>query len=143
MEAAGVVDLGLSRAEFWELTPRRFGAMMDRFIDREIRHERRTGMLAALYANAHRDEKERPDPFAIEDFAPALRNGEPPEPKFDGPAFLKPCAECGVPKWQGHHPDCATGQRYFTRSLAKVTRATEDAYEVVKRSGKPYLERAK
>lgn len=143
MEAAGVVDLGLSRGEFWELTLRQFGAMMDRFVDREIRHERRTGMLAALYANAHRDEKARSEPFTVEDFAPALRGTrtEPAEPPFDGPAFLKPCPECLTPKWRGHLIGCKTGERQFSRGLAQATQMAEKAQELAARTGKPFLER--
>jgi hypothetical protein len=142
MEAAGVVDLGLSSAEFWELTPRRFGTMMDRFFDREIRHERQTGLLAALYANAHRDEEKRSEPFTIEDFAPALRNdaAKSAEPAFDGPAFLKPCAECGTPKWRGHLIWCKTGERQFARVLGKAQSKATEAQEKAAQVGKAFLE---
>jgi hypothetical protein len=76
MEAAGVVEIGLSRAEFWALTHRQFQNLFDRYIDREIRHERRTALLATLYANAHRDPQKRAQPFTLEDFAPPLRGSE-------------------------------------------------------------------
>ena len=144
MEAAGVVDIGLSRAEFWELTPRQFQGFFDRYQDREVRHERRTGLLAALYANAHRDTDERPEPFTVDDFAPALRGAtvtKQAEPPFEGPAFLRPCAECGTPKWRGHLIGCKTGERQFSRALGKANRITEEAQERTESFGKPFLER--
>jgi hypothetical protein len=69
MEAAGVVEIGLSRAEFWALTPRQFQNLWERYQDREIRHDRRTALLAAMYRNAHLRSGEAP--FTIEHFAPS------------------------------------------------------------------------
>lgn len=51
--------------------------------DRKVRREDyRAGVLACLFANAHRDQKERPRPFRPSDFFPSL--AEPrPEPTDD------------------------------------------------------------
>jgi hypothetical protein len=145
MEAEAVVDIGLSRSEFWEMTPRQFQAMRNRYTDREIRHERRTGLLAALYANAHRDPDKRAEPFTIEDFAPALRKSasEPAEPAFEGPAFLKPCPECGIAKWQGHMEWCKTGQKHFGQALDRAKASVQQGKELTERQGKPIVERRK
>jgi len=142
MEAEAVVDIGLSRAEFWELTPRQFQTFRDRYADREIQHERRTGLLAALYANAHRDQGTRSEPFTVEDFAPAIRGtrAQPVEPPYEGPAILKPCPECGVPKWRGHLPDCKTGARQFSRAVGKARHMSEKAQEKIANFGKPIVE---
>lgn len=140
MEAAAV-EIGLSLAEFYDLTPSRFLNLFDRYLDREVRHARQASIMSVLYANAHRDEETRPDPFTIEDFAPALRNhvNQRPTKPFDGPAFLRPCDECGTPKWQGHLPHCQAGQRQFQGTLDKVTRATERAREKAETFGKGFL----
>jgi hypothetical protein len=144
MEAEAVVDIGLSLSEFWQLTPRQFQTMRIRYTDREIRHERRTGLLAALYANAHRDPDKR-GLFTVEDFAPALRQSaaEPAEPAFDGPPFLKPCPECGIPKWQGHMEWCKTGQKHFGRALNRAKASVQEGKKLTERQGKPILERPK
>jgi len=38
MEATAVVEIGLSRAEFWSLTPRQFDKFFEAFIEREKRN---------------------------------------------------------------------------------------------------------
>ena len=76
MEAAAV-EVGLSLDEYYSLTPRRWQLIFERYVDREIRHERSIGMLAMLYANAHRDYEKHPKAYRIEDFAPALRDSKP------------------------------------------------------------------
>ena len=136
MEAAAVVELGLRPADFWDLTQRQFQAMLDRHVDREIRHERSFHTLTALFANAN---FKLDEPATVDSFAPPLR-GAPHEPPFDGPAFLKPCRECKVPRWQGHLPDCQTGQRQFQATLGKVRRATERAQEMAAAHGRGFLE---
>jgi hypothetical protein len=65
--------VGLSRAEFWDLTPRHWERIWERYVDKQIREDRRFGQLAAVYANIHRDREEHPQPYTIENFAPALR----------------------------------------------------------------------
>jgi hypothetical protein len=143
MEAAAV-EIGLSLTEFYALTPHRFFNLYDRFVDREIRHARQANILSVLYANSHRDQQARSTPFTLDDFAPALRgsevarNGPKPKP-FDGPAFLRPCDECGTPKWQGHLADCQTGQRQFQGMLDKTTRAVERMHEQAAEAGKGHL----
>lgn len=142
MEAAAV-EIGLSLAEFYGLTPSRFFNLYDRYVDREIRHARQFNVLTTLYANAHRDEAKRPQEFIIDDFAPALRSqvaesGPRPAP-FEGPAFLRPCDECGTPKWQGHLPGCKAGQRQFQGALDKAVHASEKIHEQIAEHGKGHL----
>jgi hypothetical protein len=139
MEAAAVVDIGLTRAEFWELTPRRFQAMLDRFMSREIHRDRQQQILTTIFANVYRDPKERAAPYTIDDFAPAMP-GTDAKPKFDGPPFLRPCDECGVPKWQGHSPYCETGRKHFEGILAAVSESTQNVHTLVDSVGKVYLE---
>jgi hypothetical protein len=40
----------------------------------EARADLRTGILASLIANVHRDRKKRPEPFVPEDFMPGFDN---------------------------------------------------------------------
>lgn len=136
MEAAAVSEIGLSRDEFWSLTPRQFQRFYDRYREREIRHERRTALLATMYRNAHRSDGEQP--FTIDDFAPPLPSQQ--EPAFEGPAFLKPCRECKVPKWQGHLLGCKLGQRQFEQAVAKATHAAERAQEKAAQHGQVVIE---
>ena len=137
MEAAAVVEIGLTRAEFWDLTPRQFQAFMDRHVDREIRHDRRIALLAVMYRNAHRGDGEQV--FTLDDFAP-LRQTANAEPPWTGPAFLKPCPECKVPKWQGHRPDCKIGQRQFENAAGRAKQETEQALDMIAAHGKTWLE---
>jgi hypothetical protein len=48
--------LGLTDAEFWEMTPREFFAVWEQYLDAEERADRRIGMLYTMYYNAHRAE---------------------------------------------------------------------------------------
>lgn len=139
MEAAAVVEIGITRAAFWNLTPREFRALWDRHTDREIRHARQIGQICALFANANRDTKKHPEPFTIDDFAPQERGATQDRP-FEGPAFLKPCTECKVPKWRGHAPTCRLGQRQFERAAGRAKHATKQALELIAAHGKGYLE---
>ncbi|MCK6475321.1 MAG: hypothetical protein L6Q35_00650 [Phycisphaerales bacterium] len=41
------------------------------------REDYRAGVLACLFANAHRDQKERPQPFRPSDFFPTLEEPRP------------------------------------------------------------------
>ena len=110
-----MVDLGLTPDVYWSLTLRELRAMLDRYLAREERQDRRFAMLAALYANAHRDEQKKSDPFTIEDFTPATNRK--PAAMVQGSSPVAPCPECGVPRWQGHLPYCEFGQRHFQRLI--------------------------
>lgn len=66
MLAAGVVDLGLTAAEFSSFTPRH----IDAFYKRHLGAESRRMMLTLWYANVHRDTDQKPDPFTMDDFVP-------------------------------------------------------------------------
>ncbi len=68
MLAAGVVDLGLTAAEFSSFTPRH----IDAFYKRHLAAESRRMMLTLWYANVHRDTEKKPDPFSMEDFVPGV-----------------------------------------------------------------------
>jgi hypothetical protein len=93
--AAGVYDLGLTVAEFSELTPRHIDALYKRHLAAETRRM----MLTLWYANVHRDTDAHPDPFVMSDFVPI-----PPEPvavvaersvmKFE--AFIAEAQEKGI-----------------------------------------------
>lgn len=65
-----MIDLGLTAVEFWSLTPAQFQRLWRRYLAREERADRRFGWLWTQYANAHRDEKDHPMPYTIEDFMP-------------------------------------------------------------------------
>lgn len=68
MWAAGVIELGLQPAYFWSLLPVHFDRLCRAHRARERRADRRFGLMASIFANAHRDRKIRPTPFTIEDF---------------------------------------------------------------------------
>jgi hypothetical protein len=72
MEAAAVADIGLTRADFWELTPHQFWAFHDRHVENEIRRARHSAQLMALFANANFRGDQHPQPFVIDNFAPPL-----------------------------------------------------------------------
>lgn len=74
MEAAAVVDIGLSRSEFWALTPRQFWNLFDRHTSNEIRHSRDFHQLTALFARAN---LKRDRPFTVDDFAPPMPGTKP------------------------------------------------------------------
>jgi len=50
-----------------------YRAAYDRFEAKELRHDLRAGVLAAITANANRDPKKRRKPYAPSDFFPALK----------------------------------------------------------------------
>jgi Protein of unknown function (DUF4035) len=64
------VDLGLTSEQYWNLTPREFGHLRERWQARETREDRRTALIACLIANANRDPQRRSFPFEIDDFMP-------------------------------------------------------------------------
>lgn len=64
------LDLGLSDTDFWGLTPRQFCALTDRHRDAFDRLLTGHAMTCAVYANVHRDEEKRPQPFQPADFMP-------------------------------------------------------------------------
>lgn len=142
MEAAAV-EIGLSLAEFYGLTPSRFFNLYDRYLDREIRHARQIGQVTQAIGNSFLRGEEHPQAYTLEECAPALRSpaaksGPRPAP-FEGPAFLRPCDECGTPKWQGHLPNCKAGQRQFQGALNKAVHASEKIHEQIAEHGKGHL----
>ena len=79
MWAAGLYDLGLTAATFWEMTPAHFAALYRRHKSAVEHNDRWFALLASMYANVHRDEKRRSHPFSIEDFMPGAGSREPTE----------------------------------------------------------------
>jgi hypothetical protein len=67
------VDLGLTSEQYWNLTPREFGHLRERWQARETREDRRTALIACILANVNRDPKRRAQPFEIEDFMPGAK----------------------------------------------------------------------
>ena len=113
MWACGVYDLGLSSETLFSLTPRHFDALLQRFLDQQEREAQRFGLLATLYANAHRDSKTRAQPFAIDDFTPS-RHGRAIAAKPDH------CAECGLHAYYGHTEECRLGRELFDNMRAQM-----------------------
>jgi hypothetical protein len=66
--ASGRYDLGLSDAQFWELTLREHIALMGRRRAAETEQDRRAALVAAVIANCHRNPDKRPEPFTEADF---------------------------------------------------------------------------
>lgn len=60
--------MGLSLEEWARLTPRVLVLRMKRHAQNERKKDYRAGVLAALFANAHRDPKKYPKGFGWEDF---------------------------------------------------------------------------
>lgn len=114
MWATGVYDLGLTDAQFWALTPRQLNLLIERFLDSEERMSQRFGLLAALYANAHRDREKHPRLFELQDFAPS-RHVRSVQPHPHGH-----CQECGVREGFGHTADCKHGQSIVQYNLAAL-----------------------
>lgn len=122
MWATGVYDLGLTDAQFWALTPRQYDLLANRFLDAEERASQRFGLLATLYANAHRDREKHPHPFELQDFAPS-RNGTHATVRH------KPdhCSECGLHVYYGHAAECKHGQSVLQYHLSLITEAEHTA----------------
>jgi hypothetical protein len=91
------MDLGLSPAEFWEMTPRQFFYHVRRHEERIRSRWRHTASMMALYANCHRDVEARPTPFTSDDFMPRSEPTPPAKPGDLGPevfgAFERAFAE--------------------------------------------------
>lgn len=68
----GIVDLGLSEARFWDLTPREFRALADRRLELERAEDLRFGELATLVASLGGAKKSNGLPFGPADFFPSL-----------------------------------------------------------------------
>lgn len=66
--AVGRYDLGLGEEEFWRLSPRQFGALLERHNEEQRKEDWRAGMIAATIANALRGKKGKA--YQAEDFMP-------------------------------------------------------------------------
>lgn len=113
MEAIAVVDIGISRETFWDLEPAQWQAYLDRRELFDFKRDKPLAVLTASVLNAFRDTDETPDPYQIKDIihVPAEVASVAAAAKDDSPWAA--CRECGIPKWQGHHPSCETGRTYF------------------------------
>lgn len=70
---AGAVDLGLTREEFCDVTPRFVSALRRQHELMLERSESQMAILLASYSNVHRDRDARPQPFDVHDFMPGRR----------------------------------------------------------------------
>lgn len=77
----GVVDLGLTPADFWQFTPRQLHALSNRYQKKTLETWKPFALLAALYANAHRDTKTHSSPYTVDDFMPQVSQPEAPRPQ--------------------------------------------------------------
>jgi hypothetical protein len=68
MEAMGVIDLGLTVAEFWAMTPRHVLSLSKRWREAEARKDRRTGLIGFYLYNAMGAKKESGASFTPADF---------------------------------------------------------------------------
>lgn len=78
------MELGLSWAEFWSLTPRIYRALSDRVLDRERRSDHRFGVVAATAANLMGGKKGGGQ-FQPADFFPSLASA-PQAPRSSAPS---------------------------------------------------------
>lgn len=60
--------MGLTDAEFWDLTPRQYWALVERAAQRRYHLDRQIATVAAIIAEAHRDRKKRNKEFTADDF---------------------------------------------------------------------------
>ena len=70
MWAVGRYDLKLTEEEFWGLTLREFGLLIERYNAEVERQDFRVGLLCSVLANIYRDDKRRSEPFTPQDFMP-------------------------------------------------------------------------
>jgi hypothetical protein len=69
-----IVDLGLDPEYFWALTLRELDLLIQRH---RIERYRISAHVLAQYAEFNRDEKQRDEPFKIEEFLPGYTMAEP------------------------------------------------------------------
>ena len=70
MWAIGRYDLKLNEEEFWGLTLKEFGLLVERYNAEIERQDFRVALVCALIANIYRDDKRHPEPFTPQDFLP-------------------------------------------------------------------------
>jgi hypothetical protein len=74
MWASGVIDLGLSQAEAWSLTPAEFSRLHDFHLARERRLDARAALIACYIANmAGKMRKEGTPPLTVDDLLGVAR----------------------------------------------------------------------
>ncbi|MCL5290562.1 MAG: hypothetical protein M1489_05995 [Firmicutes bacterium] len=71
----------MSERDFWRLTLRQFDALVSRHMASQEREDYRAGMICAILANIHRDEKKRRQPFTPLDFIPGRTRGRVQAPQ--------------------------------------------------------------
>lgn len=71
--AFGVMDLKLSRAEFWGLTPREYRALADRWTERETLWDLRFGILGSTLASAAGAKRQDGNPLRPDDIYGSLK----------------------------------------------------------------------
>lgn len=60
--------MGLTSAEFWQLTPRQLQLLFDKFEAKRYGEQQLLAVFMTMYANSHRDKDAKPDPFEVGDF---------------------------------------------------------------------------
>lgn len=116
MEATAIVELGLTSAEFWELTPREYDHLVKAFHRRERRVDRRFGLVAAFivnYAGKSLDSEKHPEPFSIDE-ALGLKRSEPTIEELRQQLDLGVAAERYLSKLQAADP---TSQITYSRAV--------------------------
>ena len=72
-----IIEVGLPDEFFWQLTPREFWALCERWGDREKRDvefkNRLTARICSIIANVNRDPKSKPQPWTESDFMPVSK----------------------------------------------------------------------
>lgn len=109
---------------------RELDAMLECYRATEEREDRRAAMLAAILANAHRDDKKRREPFDIEDFMPGQRR------EVQGPGPMDLCPECKTPRWRGHLASCETGRKHFAGQVGGLKEHHKEVKEKLLQQGR-------
>lgn len=65
-----MIDLGLTVAELWSLTPYQISRLWKRYQARERGRAQNMAIMACSYLNSHRDTNQMPQPFHLEQFMP-------------------------------------------------------------------------
>jgi len=63
----------LSEEEFWELTPKEYSALVERYNNEHEWQNFRAALIASTIANISRDKKKHRKPFTPQDFMPGAK----------------------------------------------------------------------
>lgn len=68
MWSTAIYDFDLTEDEFWALTPSRYLALSNRFLEQKQFLDLQFGWSRSMLAEVHRDKKNKPTPFQPKDF---------------------------------------------------------------------------